>query len=320
MAVEIKYKIGDKAATRDGYGDALLDLGLHHTDIVVLDADLAKSTKSILFGRKFPDRFKYVGISEADMVSMGAGLARCGKVPFVSTFASFFNRAIDQIRVSVAYSRTNVKMVGSHGGIITGEDGPTGQEISDIAIMKSIPNLNVLVPADYYETVACTRAMYENEGPVYMRTVREKTGILFDKIPEFEFGKAQVLRDGADAAIIAIGPLVAESMKAAKMLHEKGVSVSVLDCASIKPIDFKAIEKEARKNWVFSAEDGVVHGLGGAVAEIIAQKNFGCRLAMIGMGNSFAESGKSAELYKKYGFDSESICRKVSDCIKGGKK
>ncbi len=319
MAIELKYKKGDKVATRDGYGDALAELGGLHGEIVALDADLAKSTKSIVFGKKFPGRFRYVGISEADMVSMAAGLARCGKVPFVSTFASFFNRATDQIRVSVAYSRTNVKIVASHGGIITGEDGPTGQEIIDIALMRAMPNVNVLVPADYYEAVACTYALYENEGPMYMRTAREKTPILYGNVPEFALGKATVLREGADASILAIGPLVAESMKAAEMLAEKGVSVSVLDCASVKPLDVKAVEKEARKSLVVSAEDGVVHGLGAAVAEAIAQKKPGCRLAMVGLGNSFAESGKPADLYKKYGLDADAISKRVMDCLQEGK-
>src|SRR3989344_253671 len=319
MPIEMKYKIGEKVATRDGYGDALVALGEEHEDIVVLDADLAKSTKSILFGKKFPGRFRYVGISEADMVSMGAGLARCGKVPFVSSFASFLvNRSLDQIRVSVAYSQTNVKMVGSHGGIITGDDGPTGQEVSDIAVMKSIPNVNVFVPADYYETVACAYAMYEHQGPMYMRTAREKTPILYDKVPEFEIGKATVLCEGSDGAIIAIGPLVGEAMKAADMLKAQGISASVLDFASVKPMDAKAVLKEAGKNFIVTAEDGVVHGLGGSVAEIIAARKGRGGFGMIGMRNSFAESGKPAELYKKYQLDAEAIVKRVISCTKEG--
>lgn len=316
MAIGMKYKIGEKVATRDGYGDGLLELGSRHEDVVALDADLAKSTKSLVFGKKFPERFRYVGISEADMVSMGAGLARCGKVPFVSTFASFFNRATDQIRVSVAYSRTNVKMVGSHGGIITGDDGPTGQEVSDIAIMRAMPNVNVLVPSDYYETIACVNALYENDGPMYMRTSREKTPVLFDSVPEMRLGKATVMAEGADGAIVAIGPLVAEAMKAVQMLKEKGISMSVLNCASVKPLDERAILNEACKNVVVSAEDGVTNGLGAAVAQIIATKKPGARLGMIGLENTFAESGKPAELYKKYSLDAEAISRKVLDCTR----
>ncbi len=321
MGIETKYKKGDKAATRDGYGDALLELGSKHEEIVALDADLAKSTKSILFGKAFPGRFRYVGISEADMVSMAAGLARCGKVPFASSFACFVvNRALDQMRVSVAYSQTNVKIVGSHGGISTGDDGPTGQEIMDIAVMRSMPNFNVFVPADYYETVACTRAMYENTGPAYMRTCREKTEILYDSVPDFRLGKADILKDGGDASIIACGALVQEAMKASRMLESKGISVSVVNCASIKPFDFQTVGKECGKGLVVSAEDGVVNGLGSAVAEVIAEQKLGARLLRVGLKGGFAESGKAAELLKKYNMDAEAIARNVVNGLEADRK
>ncbi|HLC79669.1 MAG TPA: transketolase C-terminal domain-containing protein [archaeon] len=307
-----QYKIGEKVATRDAYGDALLELGERHTDIVCLDADLAKSTKSILFGKKFPDRFRYVGISEADMVSMAAGLARCGKVPFASSFASFVvNRALDQMRISVAYSQTNVKIVGSHGGIVTGEDGPTGQEIMDIAIMKNMPNFNVLVPADYYETVACTNAMYYNAGPFYMRTCREKTPILYESVPDFKLGEANVLQEGKDAAIIACGSLVGQAMKAASILKSQNISVSVLNCASIKPFDSKSVEKECSKGIVVSAEDGVIGGLGSSIAEIIAEKRIDCKLFRVGLNSTFAESGKAPDLLAKYEMDANAIVERV---------
>lgn len=318
--VETKYKTGDKVATRDGYGDALLELGEKHTDIVALDADLAKSTKSILFGKKFPGRFRYVGISEADMVSMAAGLARCGKVPFASSFASFVvNRALDQLRVSVAYSQTNVKIVGSHGGIATGEDGPTGQEIMDIAVMRSMPNFGVFVPSDYYEAVACTNAMYYNSGAFYMRTCREKTAVLHDGVPEFKAGKAELLRDGSDASIIACGALVPEAMKAADALKEKGISVSVLNCASIKPLDSRAVESECGKGVVVSAEDGIVNGLGSAVAEVIAEKRIGARLLRVGL-HGFAESGKAPDLFRKYRMDADAIAERIMVGLKEAKR
>jgi len=257
-----QYKLGEKVATRDGYGDALLGLGEKHEDIVAIDADLAKSTKSIVFGKKFPDRFKYVGISEADMVSMAAGLALSGKVPFASSFACFVvNRGLDQLRISVAYSKTNVKIVGSHGGILTGEDGPTGQEIMDLAIMRSMPNFTVICPADYYETVAATYAMYENAGPFYMRTCREKTAIFYEGVPEMKIGKAVVLAQGADGAIIATGGLVEQAMKAQEILKGKGLSVSVLNVPFLSPFDSKAVGEECRKGAVVSAEDGTVNGL-----------------------------------------------------------
>ncbi|VVB99420.1 1-deoxy-D-xylulose-5-phosphate synthase [uncultured archaeon] len=311
--VESNYSKGDKAATRDGYGDALALLGGLHEEIVAMDADLAKSTKSIIFGKKFPHRFRYAGISEADMVSMAAGLARCGKVPFVSSFAGFLvNRSLDQIKIDVAYSETNVKIVGSHGGIMTGEDGPTGQSIMDLAVTRSIPKLNVLVPADYYEAVACTNAMYTNNGPFYMRTCREKTEVLSDSEPEFRLGKATIMAEGRDATIIACGPLVSEALKAAEALSKQGISVSVLNCASIKPLDTKAIEKEAGKGLIVSAEDGVVNGLGSAVAEAIAESGTECRLIRVGLENSFAESGKAYDLLAKYGMDAAAIAKKVA--------
>ena len=310
---EKKYYIGEKAATREGYGDALAELGEKHEEIVVMDADLAKSTKSIVFGKKFPQRFKYVGISEADMVSMAAGLARCGKVPFVSSFASFLvNHSLDQMKVNVAYSEQNVKMCGSHSGLLTGEDGPTGQGIMDIAIVRSIPNFSVLAPADYYEAIACTYAMYENKGPMYMRTCREKTEVIFEEIPEFKFGKARVLKEGRDVSIIACGSLVPEALKAAEILSKQNISASVLDMVSIKPIDQKAIEKEAEKGLVVSVEDGIVNGLGSAIAEVIAECRADCRLLRVGLNNSFGESGKPRDLLAKYGMDAAAIVKKVT--------
>ena len=315
------YKKGEKAATRDAYGDALLELGEKHGEIVALDADLAKSTKSIVFGKKFPDRFRYIGISEADMVSMGAGLARCGKVPFVSSFASFLlNRSLDQIKISVSYSQTNVKIIGSHGGTMTGQDGPTGQSVFDIAVTRSIPYLNVVVPADYYETVAATNAMYEIKGPCFMRTCREKTDILYDRVPDFRFGKADLLREGKDASIIACGSMVPEAMRAAQLLQKEGISASVLNCASIKPLDVKAVEKECKKGVVVSAEDGINTGLGSAVAEVIADRGMGTRLVRVGLNDSYAESGKSSDLLKKYEMDADAIAKKLATALKRQRK
>ncbi len=307
-----EYNSGDIVATRDAYGDALAFLGENHKEIVALDADLAKSTKSIVFGKKFPERFKYIGISEADMVSMAAGLARSGKGPFVSSFASFLiNRALDQIKVSVAYSETNVKLVGSHGGIMTGQDGPTGQSIFDLAVMKCIPSIKVCNPADYYEAFSCTLKMYEEKGPKYMRTCREKTEIIYDKNKEFEFGKADLVKEGKDATIISCGPIITEGIKASDELKKIGYSVSVLNCSSIKPIDEKSVEKEAKKPVTLTLEDGVVEGLGGTVAEIIAEKKIDTKLIRLGLKNSFAESGSAKDLLRKYGMDSKAIVEKI---------
>lgn len=305
------------AATRDAYGDALEELGEKHGDIVVMDADLAKSTKAIVFGKKFPERFRYIGICEADMVSMAAGLAQCGKVPFVSSFASFLlNRSLDQIKISVSYSKTNVKIVGSHGGSMTGQDGPTGQSVFDIAVTRSIPHLNVVVPADYNETIAATRAMYEIKAPCFMRTCREKTDVLYDNVPDFKFGKADLLANGKDASIIACGSIVPQAMKAREMLKKQGFDVAVLNSASIKPLDVKAIEKECKKGIVASVEDGVVNGLGGAVAEVIAEKGIGAQLIRVGLHNSYSESGKAQDLLKKYEMDAPAIAKKLLAALK----
>lgn len=313
---ESKVKKGDMIATRSGYGETLVELGEAHKDIVVMDADLAKSTTSLVFGKAFPERFKYAGISEADMISMSAGLARSGKTPFVSSFACFLiTRGYDQIRVSVAYSNSNVKINGSHGGIITGQDGPTGQGITDIAAMRNMPNVNVLVPADYLEAKACTRLMYNNAGPFYMRTAREKTPVLYNEEPKLELGKAVLLREGNDAAIIACGTLVSEALKAREILDEKGVSVSVLNCFSIKPLDVEAVAREAEKGVVVSCEDGVVNGLGSAVAEVIAERGINAILYRVGLNNSFAESGNGYALLKKYKMDAEAIATKILSMI-----
>lgn len=313
---ESKVRKGDMIATRSGYGETLVELGEAHKDIVVMDADLAKSTTSLVFGKAFPERFKYAGISEADMISMSAGLARSGKTPFVSSFACFLiTRGYDQIRVSVAYSNSNVKINGSHGGIITGQDGPTGQGITDIAAMRNMPNVNVLVPADYLEAKACTRLMYNNAGPFYMRTAREKTPVLYNEEPKLELGKAVLLREGNDAAIIACGTLVSEALKAREILDEKGVSVSVLNCFSIKPLDVEAVAREAEKGVVVSCEDGVVNGLGSAVAEVIAERGINAILYRVGLNNSFAESGNGYALLKKYKMDAEAIATKILSMI-----
>ncbi len=313
----LKHNKGDFVATRDGYGDALVVLGEAHEDIVVLDADLAKSTKSILFGKKFPNRFKYMGISEMDMISTAAGLARSNKVPFASSFAAFVvNRALDQIRVNVAYSNTNVKIVGSHAGLLTGQDGPTGQGIMDIAIMRSVPNFSVLAPSDYYEAMACTELMYETKGPFYMRTAREKTMIVHESVPDLKLGKIEVLREGEDASIVACGSLVPEALKASFELEKKGVFVSVLNCFSIKPFDASAIVRESKKGFIVSVEDGIVNGLGSAIAEVIAEKNLSVKLKRIGLNNGFGESGDPWDLLAKYKMDSKGIVETILSGLK----
>jgi len=315
------YKKGDKAATRDTYGQALVELGEKHEDIVVMDADLAKSSKAYDFAKVFPGRFKYAGIAEQDMVSMAAGLATAGKTPFISSFACFLpTRGYDQIRVSVAYSNTNVKITGSHGGLMTGKDGPTGQGITDLALMRNLPNMNVLLPADVHETIACTRIMYENKGPFYMRTAREKTLVLHDEVPELKLGSSSLLREGSDASIIAIGPMVPEALKAADILKERGISASVLNAYSLKPIDEKAVVKACENGVVVSAEDGIVEALGASVAEIIAEKRINAKLFRVGLNNRFAESGDAFALIKKYEMDCDAIVKRIEQGLEANKK
>ncbi|PIN85502.1 MAG: transketolase [Candidatus Diapherotrites archaeon CG11_big_fil_rev_8_21_14_0_20_37_9] len=312
-----KYKVGEKAASRDSYGQALIELGEKHEEIIVMDADLAKSSKAYDFAKVFPNRFKYAGISEQDMVSMAAGLATTGKVPFISSFACFLpTRGYDQIRVSVCYSNTNVKITGSHGGLMTGKDGPTGQGITDLALMRNLPNMHVLVPADVQETIACTRAMYENKGPFYMRTAREKTVILNENVPEVKLGTSFLLRDESDAVIIAVGAMVPEAVKAADSLKQKGICVSVLNCVSLKPIDEKAVQKVSKNGLVVSAEDGVVEALGASVAEIIAEKRIDAKLIRVGLNNKFAESGDAFDLLAKYKMDANAIEKNILNGLK----
>lgn len=304
---------GELVATREGYGEAIAELGGKNKNIVVLDADLAKSTRSMNFGKKFPDRFFYVGINEADLIGMAAGLALSGKVAFASSFAVFItNRCYDQIKMSVCYSGANVKIIGSHGGLVTGQDGPSAQAILDVSLMRTMPQMTVIVPADFYETKMATQAIAEHTGPCYLRTTREGIPILFDPNHEFEIGKAQVLEEGKDVSLIACGAMVSEALQAQKVLREKGISAGVINMASIKPIDRKAIIKAATSsNLIVSCEDhSIIGGLGSAVAEVLSEEK-PAKLVRIGVKDTFGESGKARELLQKYGMDSNAIVSSV---------
>lgn len=305
-----------EAATRDGYGNALVKLGEHNKDVVALDGDLFDSTRSIKFAKAFPDRFFNMGISEADMVCTAAGLAYCGKIPFASSFACFLvGRAYDQAIVSVAYPNLNVKLIGSHGGIATGEDGPTAQALSDIAAMRALPNFSVVVPADYMEALMATEAIAEHKGPVYMRLARPKTPIIFDDAYEFELGKAVTMRDGNDATIISSGILLSEALKATDILRKDGTSVGIVNIHTIKPLDRKIVVKAAKTTGrIVTCEDHSIYGgLGSAVAEVLAEE-YPAPLKRIGLPH-FAESGSFSDLYKRYGLDAESIAREISNIV-----
>ncbi len=303
-------------ATREGYGDALLSLGEKNKDIVALDGDLLDSTKSIKFAKAFPDRFFNMGISEADMVCTAAGLSYCGKTPFVSSFACFLvGRSYDQMIVSVAYPNLNVKLIGSHAGIASGEDGPTGQALTDIAAMRALPNFCVVAPADYTEAMMATEAMAEHKGPVYMRVTRPKTGVIFDEAHDFKLGKAVVMRDGKDVTIISSGIILGEALAASDILRTKGISAGVLNIHTIKPIDESAIIKVAKATGrIVTCEDHSIYGgLGSAVAEVLAEK-YPVPIKRIGL-SGFAESSSFLDLYKKYGLDAESIVKEISTIV-----
>ena len=305
-------------ATRDGYGKALVELGQKNHEVVVLDADLAKSTKSIEFGKKFPERFWYTGISEADTIGMAAGLATCGKVAFASSFAVFItNRCYDQIRMSVAYSNTNVKIVGSHGGLLTGADGPSAQAILDVALMRTMPNMVVTVAADFVEAQKITHAVAEHKGPCYLRTTREPRPVIFDDSYEFRIGKGAVVVEGNDVSLIACGPILNEAIQASAVLKKQGISASVVNMPSIKPLDEKLVVQQAKKTGrVLTIEDHVINGgLGSAVAEALGE-HFPARMQRVGVQNVFAESGSPKELYGKYGLDAEAIVKKAKNLLR----
>lgn len=310
--------MAEMIATRDAYGQALAELGGENPNVVVLDADLSKSTKTADFGKKYPDRFFDVGIAEANMVGMAAGLSLAGKIPFVSTFAIFgTGRAYDQVRNSVCYPHLNVKLALSHAGLTLGEDGASHQMIEDIALMRALPNMTIVVPADATETKKAVKALARMDGPAYLRLGRPAVPVLFDDSYEFQIGKAPKLRDGKDVAILACGVLVAQALEAAEMLEKEGISALVLNVSSIKPIDEEAIVAAARQcGCVVTAEEhNVLGGLGSAVAEVLARKH-PTPMRFIGVQDTFGESGKPDELLEKYGLKAHHIAGAVKEVMK----
>jgi len=309
MSGEVK-----KIATRDSYGRELLALGKLHEDIVVLDADLAESTRSSLFAKEFPERFIDCGIAEANMMSMAAGLAASGRVPFASSFAIFAaERAFEQIRNSIAYPKLNVKIAASHAGISVGEDGATHQSIEDIALMRAIPGMTVICPADDVEARAAVDAAYELEGPVYLRMGRLALPVIHDEAAyHFEVGKGLELRAGSDVTLAATGLCVASALEAAEMLARDGISARVLGIHTIKPIDRDLLTKAAQETGriVTVEEHSVIGGLGGAVCETLSET---CPVPVkrIGIQDVFGESGPASELIHKYQLDGEGVYAQV---------
>ncbi len=303
-------------ATREAFGEALVELGKENPDIVVLDADLNNSTKTDLFARTFPERFFNVGIAESNLVGVAGGLASCGKVPFIASFACFMmGNAFDQLRMSVAFPRLNVKVVGSHGGISIGEDGPSQMSVEDVALACALPGFAVLVPADQEATVALVKAAAAHQGPVYIRVGRPKVPIVYRNGGEFTIGRANRLREGRDVALIANGLMVAAALEAAYLLHQEGIEALVLDLHTVKPLDEEAVILAAQTGAIVTAEEHLIWGgLGSAVARVVAAR---CPVPMefVSLGDTYAESGKPEELLEKYGLTAEAIVRAAQQAI-----
>ena len=299
-----------KKATRQAYGEALVELGKINNEIVVLDADLSKSTKTNMFQKEFPDRHFNMGISEADVMGTAAGFATCGKIPFASTFAIFAaGRAYDQIRNSIAYANLNVKIAPTHAGISVGEDGGSHQMLEDIALMRVIPRMVVLSPADAVETKKMIFAAAKYKGPMYIRMGRLDVETIFDeKTYDFQIGKANVLTEGNDVAVISTGLMTNEALKAAKELKNKNINVRVINCGTIKPLDDETIIKAAKetKFIITTEEHSIIGGLGGAVAELLGEKH-PTKVIRHGINDEFGQSGKALELLEKYGLTSKKI-------------
>ena len=303
----------EKKATRQSYGETLEKLGEKYSDIVVLDADLATATKTINFAKKFPEKFFDMGIAEANMMSTSAGMATTGKVPFASTFAVFAaGRSYDQIRNSICYPNLNVKICSTHSGITVGEDGATHQMLEDISMMRTLPNMKVLSPADDIETKWAIEEAYKQKGPVYVRLSRLATPIIYDENQKFEFGKMIQIGNGIDATIFASGDVLAEALKAKEILAKtKGIDIRVVDVHTIKPIDEDMIVKCAKETKrLISIEDhNVIGGLGSAISEVLTSK-YPAKLERIGINDEFGRSGKAEELVKFYGLSAEKIVEK----------
>lgn len=304
-------------ATREAYGETLKELGAKIPEIVVLDADLSASTKTAVFAKAFPDRFFDTGIAEGNMMSVAAGLAASGKIPFASTFAVFgAGRAYEQIRNSICYPNLNVKVAVTHAGLTVGEDGATHQMLEDIALMRALPNMTVVVPADAAETAQVIRWAASYQGPVYIRMGRAKVEDVISPDVEFVPGKSTTLADGSDITIMACGIMTQQALQAAKMLAEEGISARVINMSSIKPIDEEAIVKAAKETGaiVTCEEHTVMGGLGSAVAEVVVRQ---CPvpMAMVGTEDVFGQSGKASEVLKVYGLTPEHIALEAKKLV-----
>lgn len=313
-----KYTYSEKKDTRSGFGAGLFELGKKNENVVALCADLTGSLKMNAFEKDFPERFFQAGIAEANMLGMAAGLTIGGKIPFVGTFAAFATgRVYDQIRQSVAYSEKNVKICASHAGITLGEDGATHQILEDIGLMKMLPGMTVIHPCDYNQTKAATMAIAEMDGPVYLRFGRPAVPNFTEEDQKFEIGKAQILNEGKDITIVAIGHLVWEAIEAGERLEELGIDAEIINIHTIKPLDNEAIIKSVRKTGcLLSAEEHqIAGGLGESIASLLS-RGFPVPMDMVGVQDVWGQSGKPVQLMEKYGLNSESIVRKAQELMK----
>ena len=300
-----------KKATRQSYGEALLELGKENEQIVVFDADLASATKTNLFAKEFPNRFFDMGIAEQNMISTVAGMATCGKIPYASTFAVFAaGRAYDQIRNSVCYPKLNVKICATHAGITVGEDGATHQMIEDISLMRTLPNMTVISTSDDIQTKWAVKEISKLNGPVYLRLSRLATPVIYDENQKFEIGKAVQIGEGTDATIFATGVTVSEALKAQEELKIKGIDVRVVDIHTIKPIDRDIIVKCAKETKrLISIEDhNIIGGLGSAISEVLTDE-YPVKLTRLGINDTFGKSGKATELMKYFGITDEDLVK-----------
>ena len=305
-------------SVRSVYGRTLAELGKQNENIVVLDADLSCSTQTQIFAKEFPERFFDVGISEQDLMTTAAGLACCGKIPFVSTFAVFAaGRAWEQIRNTICYNNLNVKIAATHGGITVGEDGASHQALEDVSLMRSIPNMVVIVPADARETAEAIKFAAEYKGPVYIRIARSNLPDVFDETYNFDVKKAKIIRQGKDVTIVTNGETLVETLDCAKILSEAGIDAEIINVPVVKPLDSETILNSARKtNRVITVENhSIIGGLGSAVCEVLSE-NYPVKVTRIGTNDEFGQSGKASELMAYYGLNADKLAKKITGLIK----
>ncbi len=316
--MKFNLKNPEMIASRDGYGKALISLGKKNKNIFALCCDLTDSTRVEGFKQKYPKQFIEVGVAEQNMAGLAAGLALIGKIPFISSYSVFSpGRNWDQLRVSVCYNNLNVKIQGAHAGISVGPDGATHQALEDIAIMRVLPNMKVIVPADAFQAEKATIASASIKGPVYIRLGRDKIPVITDSKTPFVFGKADILRNGSDVCIIACGRMVYESLFAAETLAKEGINAMVINCHTIKPLDAKTIISAAKKtNAIVTAEEHQIHGgLGSAIAETLAM-HYPTPIELVAIQDTFGESGNPEELLKKYNCTHANISQAVKKVLK----